>query len=78
MLLIVLQVDSLHPPNASNARPRGGQSQSPRNGTVQHKRSSSAPLLLVVRGLQWRRHLTRSVAAVEILQSCPLKKKNYY
>ena len=51
---------------------RGGQNQSPRNGTVQHKQSSSAPLLLVVRGLQWRRHLTRSVAAVEILQSRPL------
>ena len=38
----------------------------------QHKRSSSSPLLLVVCGLQWRRHLTMSVAAVEILQSRPL------
>ena len=37
--------------------------------------SSPLPLLcyiLVVRGLQWRRHLTRSVAAVEILLSRPL------
>ena len=51
---------------------RGGQSQSQRNGTDQHKWSSSSPLLLVVRGLQWRRHQTMSVAAVEILQSRPL------
>ena len=63
MLLIVLQVDSLHPPNASIAR---GTKSIPEEWHRSTKWSSSSPLLLVVRGLQWRRHLTMSVAAVEI------------